>query len=994
MSSDSPNAGANRKEIRPEKKERKADKNTSKSSTGLNSSKTLLNDTKEPKVKAKNEKTLAEIQSLGMDAKKGNKFVKIDLPKDPDREKIYKFFDNTKSEEFSNANATNMFLTTAQIIALESIYESTIRYGWHLNSSPTGSGKTVMTLALIKALGIKYNKPVKIVTVLPATLMKKGGGSSTPWIRECKIYHELNNLIQVSIETVRHKKFIAETTEDNPKYVETSFAKNTLPNEKAAAKNDPSRKTVFTLEKNGSGFTWFNNREKEVYGSNEKSLSESNSKSSSESSSEDKDPGDGYQFGVAGMIAAKMEKYERETTETVVVYKKGKGGKNIKTNTEVKKIAYDYNFFITPGVEWMQFCVNNIVLLVIDEAHSGKNVTSGQNQAIAALIRGVRRARAIRKDKASFFAFLTATPMEKKQHAISYMKMIGYTNPLNPPGNEKLDMTIDGSKRRAFPCYLEAKEYNEKKAHKIALSSGIITNKRGIEALNKNKSKENKVTAKDQISIIYQLWSKCILPKTHVAVLSDSNRELFNAFIDITIEENRKHIVKANNLLEQANEILQRKAQKEEEDNYNFDMETDDEESSEESSEKNKKKRAKSEDDDKLKPKKQKKGELLALFGESRRMVEEAMVYDMVRFSIKIMSEYPNDRVLLGFTAIDSVDIARHYFEEESIPTGRVAGPTSNKKKGTQYGSTLPKPDGLISFEKRDADRHKLTDIEKFLKKDIKVLVATLQSIATGKDLHDIIYREPNTPGYRVWSLMPGDYNLTMEQQFAGRTARIGSQTIPVIMLMYPKSFGQNIMQVYDAGKAKSAVAKAILSARRNSSAMTPEQKLFKKKLVLPGEYNRYIELPYSSISAIMDKPEYKLNNAKDDIELVIPDFKKKYRFLGTNNAVGRLSYTKVDEVIKFMEEACTLFTQKNKELKKENNIKNKELKKLKKDKVPFEPIPLIVLKEYLEKNGIFTMPIGSSTLNPYPATDKESRSRLFYPKSNDDTESEESSSN
>jgi hypothetical protein len=937
----------------------------------------------------KEAKKLAEREAIAKETKRNMKFVKIDLPDDPDRERIYRFFDETYSDEFKRANAANMFLTTAQVIALRSIYESTIRYGWHLNSSPTGSGKTVMTLALAKALGIKYNKVVKIVTVLPATLIGKAGGSSAPWMRECKIYHEVDNLIQVSIETVRHKKVVSLITAEDPMYKETSFAPDTLPAEKLAARNDSKRKTVFNLEQDGTGFIWYNEREKDMYGSDllkpklrssESSStrsSRSRSRSSSSSSSDAGDPGDGYQFGLTAMLAAKMEKYERESKENVVSYKKDKKGRKVKVETEVKSLKYDYNFYVTPSVEWMQFCVDNIVLLVFDEAHSGKNAGSGQNQAIAALIRGVRRARAIREDKASFFAFLTATPMEKKEHAISYMKMIGYTNPLKPPGHEKLDMTIDENKRKAYPCYLEAREYDKEMADKIAIDGGIITGTRGKEALNKNKSKGEKVTAKDHVSIIYDLWSKCILPKTHVAVLSDSNRELFNAFIDITIEENVAHINKANELLKRADEILKRNKKQDNED-YDFDRETDYDGSEE--SEDVKPKGSKSKD------KKQKKGELLTLFGESRRMVEEAMIFDMVRFSVKIMAEHPNDRVLLGFTAIDSVDIARFYFEEEnSVKTGRVAGPTSLKKKATKFGSQLPKPDGLTRFNKTNADRLKSKDIEAFRNGTLKVLVATLQSIATGKDLHDIIYREPGTPGHRVWSLMPGDYNLTMEQQFAGRTARIGSQTIPVIMLVYPKSFGENIMKVYDSGKAKSDIAKAILSARRHASAISPEQKLFRKKLVLPGEYNRYIELPCSSISCVMDKPEYKLNDAKDDIELVIPNFKQRYRFLKTNDEDGRAAYTKVDEVIKFMEESCSGFMKKNQELK----IQNKQDNKGASVKVSFQPYPSVVLEEYMEANGIFTMPIGSSELNPYPALDAEIKKRLVIFKSGPQKESD-----
>jgi hypothetical protein len=662
-------------------------------------------------------------------------------------------------------------LNTAQSLTGPKMLDSLLEYGYCMNGSPTGAGKTVLTIWLKQQIREKYGVDVTLVVVGPASLEvnKTGKGpTSSPWTRESNTYNE--DLIFITYDMLRG------ATPQNDSKVNFDI--------RGQDRKIPGIVPITEcMDKSEKEFTWYSAEEYNDY-------------------------------------SAPIT-YTKNASDTYTDFRGLVVRKDVLKMTEGGKKTYQHTF--SPSKYWMEYCYRNVVFLVVDETHYAKN-DSVQNNAVAALIRGISRARIMRqregKESTSYFTCLTATPMDKELQASNYFKLIGSRDPVRDE-----DMFVKSGTRDTYLCFSEARIYDEKKAVSIALSNKIVE---------KRSKLGNYVnTGVQNLKASYLFWLECVLPKIQFVVISISVRQLWNGFLDVYDESDLK-------LLDDAHEeLVQSKAYAE----------------------------------------KGNSKESMKLLSNAHKKTDKAMVNSITRAAIKTLNTNDSNRVIIAFRLIESVDRSVKILRNQGFDVGRVAGPSNDES----------------SAEKKRAHMENIKALNDFQQDKIQVIVGTLSMLSTGIDLHDTI------GGRQRFTYMPGDYNITTEQQLGGRTARYGSQSVPQIFICYPKKFGPSILNVYNRNVEKSIVMAKILEAISTGDMPERDTKLYKSLIKLPGEYNRYIELPEGCeiLSYVQDSPIYDRNN---DRYIPAPD---TFGYIGTNNEKGRLKYKDTAVLISYLERKC-----------------------------------------------------------------------------------------
>jgi hypothetical protein len=641
-----------------------------------------------------------------------------------------------------------------------------------MNGSPTGAGKTVLTIWLKQQIREKFGVDVTLVVVGPASLEvnKTGKGpTSSPWTRESNTYNE--DLIFITYDMLR-----GATPQNNSKINYDIRGED--------RKTPAIIPITESMEKSETEFTWFDDEEYNMY-------------------------------------SAPIT-YNRDAPDTYTDFRGLVIRKDVLKKVEGKKKSYVHTF--SPSKYWMEYCYKNVVLLVIDESHYAKN-DSVQNNAVAALIRGVSRARIMReregKECTSYFTCLTATPMDKESQASNYFKLIGSRDPVSYE-----DMFIKSGTRDPYMCFLESRIYDEQKAVNIGIKNKIIE-KRSKGYVSTGSSVQNSKAS-------YQFWLECVLPKIQFVVISISVKQLWNGFFDVYDKSDLK-------LLDDAHEELIQS---------------------------------------KLYAEKGNSKDSMKLLSNAHKKTDKAMVNSITRAAIETLNANENNRVIIAFRLIESVDRAVKLLHDAGFDNvGRVAGPSNDE----------------TTAEKHRAHAENIKALNDFQHDRIPAIVGTLSMLSTGIDLHDTIGERQR------YTYMPGDYNITIEQQLGGRTARYGSQSVPQIFICYPKKFGPSIANVYNRNVEKSIVMAKILEAISESNLTDQYIKFYRSIIKLPGEYNRYIELPkgFELLSYVQDSPTYDINN---DIYIPEPD---TFGYIGKNNEKGRAKYRDTAELIAYLEEKC-----------------------------------------------------------------------------------------
>lgn len=693
--------------------------------------------------------------------------------------------DTSSSEEgysYSSSDYEDIELYPIQEIHTKNIFNACINYGNVLDSSLTGSGKTLCGLELFRRLrdyheksyqdrkkkGENVNREKAILFVVLPAMMKDrkntlDGEATSPWQRECTKYGELSSYISVTYQALTPT-----SAKTNKTYVSYGGTRVDLG-------------MIGDIE---DTFEW----------------------------------SDKYD---------EMKQYQYSKKKENGEYYSPENGLVLANNVYDRKTG-KHEVIMSPTMSWIDFCMKHMVLLVIDECHMGKNDTR-QSMACAALVRGINRANQLKgKHKSGYVHSISATPMEKETHSINYMKIQGYHNPLSKDPSMG-DMFVRFGTRDPYLCYLEAKRFNSEKALKIAQKYSI-TDSHG-------KKKKNKTSATNISKSMYRFWTKCILPEIHFAMPAPICRQVYNAFLSIKDEEDIK-------LIEKGVDALKRSQKGHDAEN------------------------------------------ILSLMSDSLKYTEEGMVKTIVEHAKAQLRRDANCKVIIGFSLISSVDKAI-----ESLTDGKNA-------YWGEYVRYAGYKHSDISSQKQEEDKYKGRN--KFqTEKDCRVIIGIVKGMAFGIDLHDKIGNQQR------FTYMLGSDNMTEEQQFAGRTARHGSKTWPVIFLCYPKMMGDSILRIYENNIKKSTVGRYILSTReKNKNVTDPTEIQYMTQNKFPGEFDRCIELNNGNMCYILDSQIYiPRMDKKGNIVggSFFPD-KDQFGYLYEDTKTGRKNYKNTDKLIEYIE--------------------------------------------------------------------------------------------
>lgn len=700
-----------------------------------------------------------------------------------------------------------VILNEPQSICAPQMLERLLRYKKVINGSPTGSGKTPTTFWIMQELRRIHGKPIKLVVVGPSALeanKTKTGPSTSPWSREAAKYNE--DHIFMTYDSIRGST--------------PSKRANQVVYDVRGGPTVSDMRDIHECMEHPDEFRWYDSTEQELYGEDIDEI--------------DPDPAQRSYTNYCGLIVRKDVKItterEKPTTRTATT-STGRGGRGGGTGrgggrVAPKREAVRHEHTFAPSKWWMQYCSDedHIVLLVIDEAHFAKN-NSVQNNAVAALIRGVTRAAAMRPDGLSYFMFLTSTPMDRETQAANYFKLMGYTDPVMHD-----DMFIESDVRSVFKCFEEARLYNEKRAIEIGLEKKIISTRSG------GRYGESRATITNPAHVTFQLWLECVLSEIQFVIVSMSPRQLWNGFFDIHDRNDRRMFRKAHHTLKMARALAEQG----------------------------------------------KTDQSMKLMSEGHLLADAGMVGTIARVVIEGLTNHPNRRYIVAFQLIESVERFIQLLKEAGFgpsDVGRVAGIN----------------DHSVETDKRKVDAANAQAIHDFQNDNIKVIAGTFAMLSTGLDLHDL-------HGDRQrFTLFPGIYDITLEQQIAGRSARFGSRSVPQIFICYPKNTGADIQKIYTSNVRKSVVMTKALESIQKGGLSENDMKYYRSVTRLPGAYDRYIELPdgCQDMSYIWDYPMYDRNT-----DTYFPE-EGTYGYIQENDLEGKNSYWDTSYLIKFLEDLC-----------------------------------------------------------------------------------------
>jgi len=625
-------------------------------------------------------------------------------------------------------------LVPEQVEKLSGIFDSQREFGVSIDGSAPGAGKTIMALALGENIEENYAKPANqqmvMLVIQPGTIQGSGNESSdvesiSPWERESKLYGKLDLYHPVTYESLR-------------------------PNEDARNRSD----IYITLGGNNSPivsiydnvpethFKWASEQERLMY--------------------DNPDP-----YGGNLTIDNKYSSWFAPG----LIY-----GKYIKNQTGKGR-----SHVFSPTKKLMQLFLDFVVVVFVDEFHLTKNNTDN-NGAVAAVMRAAMRAREIRADKAAFVHMMSGTPMQKKENAVNYMRLLGMHNPV---ANNVMFVTSHNP--RPFDCFMEAFVYNPQMAVDIAIQGGVAQQTTaGFQALGMYDEAAKKAT--------YRFFKECILPRINFFVPSPSFGQTFTAMFNIKRPQDLQ-------LLNQADALLKQ---------YSA--------------------------EDPNAPRVGKES-YFGLRSDARFLTEQAMLYPIGQDALQRLASDPMCKVIIALRRVENVDALMQMFSGYS-PLRFVAGQITKSQK-EQIRST---------FQLNDHSR---------------VLIGTLQALAVGMNFQDI------KGGRQVVTYMIGDDDIVMMIQMEGRTDRRDTQSYPIILVAYPKQFGHTI-SIYKGNVSKTTEAGEILKSRKRSSKeeTDPEFLRFMYNSVLPGDYNRAIQLDEIGWVYLLDRPRFVIDRDAQGIAI------------------------------------------------------------------------------------------------------------------------------
>lgn len=500
---------------------------------------------------------------------------------------------------------------------------------------------------------------------------------------------------------------------------------------------------------------------------------------------------------------------------------------------------------------WINYCVDNHVLLVFDEAHTIKN-KSQSNDAAAALIDGLIRANDIIRsavdETASYergnltrgainaFCFLTATPLDQAECALHYFRAIGATTK-----TQKVSSVRPGEDNAIQAIWDYCWDINQVELIKINEEAGksalFEENSEGsYEALKLVGTQE--MMKKRYSAFALEAWVRCIMATHYTSMPDTTFRQVYRGFFNITHDDDKTLVFLGINMIggsvttdkkgefKYAQDI---KYEREEisgsDDASRFrkwgvttDSETTDAEKAvliagldliEGSGNQFNNYWDEQDDDDTPVKRRKRKGDgprkmsAILRLQLGLQIVESGILRDMIR------------RVALNLTEDEDCKciVAINYNASMGVLV-----------EGLRKWNPLALGGDLVSTQAgKDASRKGFqNDPSK------RVLIMTVASGNSSVDLNDQI------GGHKRYLYISPSYDMTKLHQCNGRVNRINSMSYAECYLFYSKTMG-HISRVLESLSKKTAIMKRVLAPEGT-------EKKIAELLGLPGEYPRYIE--------------------------------------------------------------------------------------------------------------------------------------------------------
>ena len=514
-----------------------------------------------------------------------------------------------------------------------------------------------------------------------------------------------------------------------------------------------------------------------------------------------------------------------------------------------------------PTQKWIKFCRKHNVLLIEDEAHNVKN-QSGRNKSSAALIKGLNLAK--KKNRAegngivSYFGFLTATPFDKKESPKNFFMLVGAYDEGSRIAVEK-ESTVEETGLTKIIKYMLNENpdlptsFDKVEVRKIMKNSGLfLVYKNGDWEYSGETPGKRKVIS-DPVKKDNKVWNYEEL--------------IYELWIKCVMAKVQSAMIDANprqlfrgffNIKEKKNRDLIAKGI-----------------SLLEKAKKVSGTAAKG-----------KSSGNLTNITTGLQNLEDGCLDDMVRVSLAKLENDPNCRVILALNFDKSVRRAVDAFEEADYEVLQVGGKVENKKGNLSSQTLTAKSFEIRRFQEEDGPR---------------ILVMTTKSGGTSIDLHDI---HGNRKRYMFIS---PNYVLTDIHQAAGRIFRYGAKTLGEAYIFYGQG-GSKASALIESLSTKTTTMRTALTYDELSEA-----ERF-KAILLPGEYNRYIEFTdkdgecAKQYSYILDNFSLELND--DGVFERYP--KEEFRFIGENTKQGRDEFADTDKLIEYIKTMCKKGLAKN----------------------------------------------------------------------------------
>lgn len=343
-----------------------------------------------------------------------------------------------------------------------------------------------------------------------------------------------------------------------------------------------------------------------------------------------------------------------------------------------------------------------------------------------------------------------------------------------------------------------------------------------------------------------RLLNKCVMPRIHFSAMVVTPKQLWNAFLDITSAKDIEGLKEAEAMLNKVRTLQQKGNQ----------------------------------------------GEALTLLGKARRITELSISKAMTLDAIMRMTRDPNCKCLIVFDHIDSVNRAiktlksHGYGADKSGTVARIAGvKDSEDDLEEEITKASTSKDTAIANNRFQQDDNSL-----------RVIVAIASRIASGFDFQD------THGGRQRWTYIAANYNRLKSEQIYGRTPRVGSRSVPQIMVCYPRMLGDLVMRVYDSHQTKSTVLAAWQGTSLSEDSTQEERIIFEDLVKTPKKYDVYIQLECEELSYYKGSPWYDYEK-----EAMMPDNPDNYFYVGEDTDEGRENFGSIRYMVDYLTEQCSL---------------------------------------------------------------------------------------